>query len=160
MTAIAASSVSLKTMMDGTLRISFDFEPSAAQDAFRLFAAPGTQVAIAALKAGTYLEQQATPEKPKGGELCKWAVLRCKEDEFFKFIQPVYWQYVGDVGPDDFDTRELFCRHAVMVLAECEESRSELDHDPLKAANFHKRVREPFSEYLKGHGALAPARGD
>ena len=33
MSAIPASSVSLKTMADGTLRISFDIEPIHAQDA-------------------------------------------------------------------------------------------------------------------------------
>ena len=49
MSAIPCSSVSLKTMADGTLRISFDFEPANAQDAFRLFAAPGTPAAIALL---------------------------------------------------------------------------------------------------------------
>ena len=73
MSAIPASSVSLKTMADGTLRISFDIEPIHAQDAFKLFAAPGTQAAIAALKAGTYLEHPAAPKKPKGGELARLA---------------------------------------------------------------------------------------
>ena len=52
MSAIPCASVSLKTMADGTLRISFDIEPMHAQDAFKLFAAPGTPAAIAALQVG------------------------------------------------------------------------------------------------------------
>lgn len=91
--------------------------------------------------------QKDIPEKPKGGELCRWAVLRCKEEDFFRFIRPVYRGYIGDVGPDDFDSKEDFCRHAVLVLSGCELSRSELDHDLKKAENFHKRVREPFIQW-------------
>lgn len=147
MSAIPAASVSLKTMADGTLRISFDIEPIHAQDAFKLFAAPGTQAAIAALKAGTYLEQPPAPDKPKGGDLARLAGIWCRDDAFFQFIQPVYRKYLGDVGPDDFDSPELFCRHAVMVLSGCELSRVELDHDPVKAAAFHKAVRQPFIDW-------------
>tara|TARA_R110000868_G_scaffold376148_7_gene640965 strand:+ start:461 stop:649 length:189 start_codon:yes stop_codon:yes gene_type:complete len=50
MTAIQATTVNLKTMADGTLRISFDFEPIDARNAFSLFSSPGTTVAIAAIK--------------------------------------------------------------------------------------------------------------
>ena len=52
MSAIPCSSVSMRTMADGTLRLSIDIEPANAQDAFRLFAAPGTPAAIAALQVG------------------------------------------------------------------------------------------------------------
>lgn len=143
MSAIPASSVNLKTMADGTLRISFDIEPVHAQDAFKLFAAPGTQAAIAALKAGTYLEQPKEPEKPKGGELAKLAGIWCAD--------PRFWAWIGDVYPD--------------VCAPCSEeeaagwmrgfcginSRADLDHCEMPAAIFHGEIRKPFTEYLKSH---------
>jgi len=50
MTIIEASSVNVKTLADGTLRVSMDVEPRHAQAAFSLFGAPGTPMALAALK--------------------------------------------------------------------------------------------------------------
>lgn len=141
MTAIAASSVSLKTMMDGTLRISFDFEPTQAQDAFRLFAAPGTQVAIAALKAGTYLEQQQTPEKPKGGELARLAGIWCNE--------PKFWRWVRTVGGPEIDND---MQAAAWIREVCEvESRADLDHIDRAAMRFQELIRLPYMAYLRAN---------
>jgi len=50
MTIIEAASVNVKTLADGTLRVSMDVEPRHAQAAFALFGAPGTPMALAALK--------------------------------------------------------------------------------------------------------------
>lgn len=161
MTVIEASSGTYRSRVDGTIVLSVEIEPRHASAALALFGMPGTPMALAALKAGTYLEQpsniQNYPEKdiskPKGGELCLWAVLRCKDDDFFQWIQPVYRKYIGDVGPDDFDTQELFCRHAVMVLTGCEESRSELDHCAIKADQLHNLIRKPFAAWMQGRPA-------
>ncbi len=141
MSAIPASSVNLKTMADGTLRISFDIEPIHAQDAFKLFAAPGTQAAIAALKAGTYLEQQAQPEKPKGGELARLAGIWCADPRFWA------WAF-------NYDEVELSdeAQAATWIREFCAvESRADLDHNPQAAGIFHREIRIPFSEYLKTH---------
>jgi len=47
---IAASSVKLSTLVDGTLRITVEVEPSHALAAFELFRSPGTPMALAALQ--------------------------------------------------------------------------------------------------------------
>lgn len=47
--AVSGSTTTIKTMADGTLRVSIDIEPRHAQAAFTLFGAPGTPVALARL---------------------------------------------------------------------------------------------------------------
>ncbi|WP_341918659.1 hypothetical protein [Polaromonas sp. YR568] len=141
MSAIPASSVSLKTMMDGTLRISFDFEPNQAQDAFRLFAAPGTQVAIAALKAGTYIEQQAQAEKPKGGELARLAGIWSNE--------PKFWRWIRTVGGPEIDND---MQAAEWIRNICDvQSRAELDHNNEAGDYFHEAIRLPYMDYLRAN---------
>lgn len=137
MSAIPCSSVSLKTMMDGTLRISFDFEPAHAQEAFKLFAAPGTPAAIAALKAGYALKSdEPEPEAPKGGALAKLAGMWCQSKDF--------QEWLGVPTPAE---ARLF------ILEECEiDSRAELDNNQFAAERFHRGVREPYSRWLKAIG--------
>jgi hypothetical protein len=47
---IEATSVAMKTLADGTLRITVEVEPYAALAAFSLFRQPSTVMALAALK--------------------------------------------------------------------------------------------------------------
>jgi hypothetical protein len=49
-TLIEATSVAMKTLADGTLRIVVEVEPNNALDAFTLFRAPGTVMALAAIQ--------------------------------------------------------------------------------------------------------------
>lgn len=49
--AIEATSVSIKTLVDGSLRLTVEIEPFRALAAFTLFRQPGTVMALAALKA-------------------------------------------------------------------------------------------------------------
>lgn len=152
MSAIPCSSVSLKTMSDGTLRISFDIEPRHAQDAFRLFAAPGTPAAIAALQVGyaaapnikSYPEKDIS-EKPKGGPLAKLAGMWCNDPDFWAWLE---------TDPDN----ACHSAHgaAACLYAICEiESRAELDHDPVAAEKFHRLIRGPFMKHMMARGIVA-----
>lgn len=47
---IEATSVSMKTLVDGSLRITVEVEPLNALAAFTLFRSPGTVIALAAIK--------------------------------------------------------------------------------------------------------------
>lgn len=145
MSAIPASSVNLKTMADGTLRISFDVEPSQAQDAFKLFAAPGTQVAIAALKDGSIHAQKLEPEPPKEpiGDACRRAVMWCKEPQFWAFLNqdPV-------CSSNDLVTNEKEAADTVRFIC-CVESRRELDTDNEANKAWHRLIREPYRIYLE-----------
>lgn len=140
MSAIPAASVNMRTLADGTLRLSIDIDPKDAQDAFRLFAAPGTPVAIAALKTG--YAAVAEPDSPKEpiGPLCKWLVMRCQEPEFWRFLEsevtdgyPVKDEkYAGQVVKDFLGI----------------ESRREVDTDEAAEKQFHDFVRVPFQRWL------------
>lgn len=150
MSAIPCSSVSMRTMADGTLRLSIDIEPMHAQDAFRLFAAPGTPAAIAALQAGyanhdnTAKPGNSVIEKPKGGPLSKLAGMWCNDPEF--------WQWL--------ETDPLNACHSASGAASCVrdiceiESRADLDHDAQAAERFNSLIRGPFSKWLISRGIV------
>lgn len=137
---IPASSVQMKTMADGTLRVSVDIEPRHAQAAFVLFGAPGTPMALAALKVGTQIEPTPEPEPAvepaKGGPLSKWAALRCKDVRFQAWVN---------------ESDEDAARNA--ILATCGiRSRAELDSNPEAAGLFSKHFRRPWSDHCKRMG--------
>ena len=151
MSAIPCASVSLKTMMDGTLIISFDSEPMHAQDAFRLFAAPGTPAAIAALAVGyatakPTTEESSAVEKPKGGPLSELAGMWCNDPEFWAWIN-------RDHGPmwivENIDGAAMFVRDMCRIS-----SRAKLDHDEIAAEKFHRLIRGPYSKYMQARGAI------
>jgi hypothetical protein len=150
MSAIPCASVSLKTMADGTLRISFDIEPKDAQDAFRLFAAPGTPAAIAALAVGYAAkgepkpEPLCEPEKPKGGPLSKLAAMWCNQPEFWA------WLETDDENAAHSEFGATMCVYALCGI----ESRAELDHDEIAAEKFHRLIRGPYFKYLQARGAI------
>jgi hypothetical protein len=146
-------------MADGTLRISFDIEPMHAQDAFKLFAAPGTPAAIAALAVGYAAVNDKVNdivdkpnrcnstelEKPKGGPLAKLAGMWCNEPEF--------WQWL-EMDPDNAAHSArgaAACLYAICGI----DSRAELDHDPIAAEKFHKFIRGPYQKHLIARGIVA-----
>ncbi len=150
MSVIEASSAGVRDMADGSLRITVEFEPRHAKEAYALFGTRGTPLAIAALKTGFAAVPE--PEKTKIGPLAYWAVMRCKEEEFFRFMETAYKHFLGDVTPYEFKTHEDFCRHAILVMCNCEYSRSEIDRDDEKARLFHENVRGPYAKYLAARG--------
>lgn len=144
MSAIPAASVNLKTMADGTLRVSFDIEPAQAQDAFRLFAAPGTPVAIAALQVGYAAAKEPEPSKEPIGPLCKWLVMRCAEPEF--------WRWLEAEVPDGHSVESSEeAAQRVRIWLEIG-SRREIDNDQVKSAKFHRLIREPYQRWLVRRG--------
>lgn len=139
MSAIPAASVSLKTMADGTLRMTFDIEPAHAKDAFSLFAAPGTPVAIAALQVG-YAAAKEPEQKEPLGPLAKWLVIRCGEPEF--------WRWLEAEVTDGFPVvNEKDAGKAVKQLLGVE-SRREADENEQAENRCHKWIREPYQKWL------------
>lgn len=66
MSVIQATSAGVKDMADGSLRITIEFDPRFAKDAFALFGARGTPVALAALtQQATIAHAQAEAVAPK-----------------------------------------------------------------------------------------------
>ena len=58
MTAIAATTGTYRSRVDGTLVIQIEIQPADRVAALELLGMPGTQVAIAALRDGSRLEQK------------------------------------------------------------------------------------------------------
>lgn len=150
MSAIPCSSVSMRTMADGTLRLSIDIEPANAQDAFRLFAAPGTPAAIAALQVGyaaagePSVKDSLTPETPKGGALAKLAGMWCADKTFQAWLE---------TDPDNAAPNESGATLCLYALCEIE-SRRELDHDLAAAERFNRLIRGPYMKWRASKGLL------
>lgn len=146
MSVIEAAAVSVKTMADNTLRLTVDIEPRHAKAAFALFGERGTALALAALKAGQPLEQEPQPEPAsiKGGELSKWAALRCQDPEFRVWLR--------DQGPtvrQDWNTTD---GAAETIRTICHiTSRAELDNNKAAAAIFNERIRRPWLAHTQGN---------
>ena len=145
MSVIEAAAVSVKTMADNTLRLTVDIEPRHAKAAFALLGERGTAVALAALKAGPEPEQELQPEAAalKGGELSKWAALRCQD--------PAFRAWLRSQGParQDWNTTD---GAADTIRAICHiTSRAELDHNKAAAAIFAEHIRRPWQEHTEGN---------
>lgn len=136
MTAIAFTTGTYRSRVDGTLVLSIEIEPRHAQDALKLFSMPGTPGAIARLQTAA----EPAPEREKLGPLAMLAVRWCKSPEF--------WNWLSDRYSCDNEA------HARMrILKHCQiASRKELDTDSVAAALFETAFRKPFSKHLKDNG--------
>ena len=152
--AIEGASVSVKTMADGTLRLTVDIEPRNAQAAFALFGAPGRAMALAALKDGagalnpgeTFTGVDKTPVKPKGGEWAKLAGMWCADPDFWKWANSVahggvFWHINTAKSAGEF------VREQVEI-----ETRADLDHDAAALARFNYLIRLPFMAWMEEQG--------
>ncbi len=128
MTAIAASSVAIRTMADGTLRASIDFEPRDAAAAFALLGSPGQPLAVTALKTAA---QRAA--KPAGGALAKLAGQWCNDATFRAWC-----------GAETADDAAEFIRRECGIA-----SRAELDSNKSAEAIFHLNIRSAYASYLQ-----------
>jgi hypothetical protein len=146
MSIIEGASVSVKTMSDGTLRLSIDIEPRNAQAAFALFGAPGRAVALAALVDGAGAVREPEPEKPKGGEWAKLAGMWCDDLDF--------WAFCNSIDHEDVEWTTRKREDAADVIrAICQiNSRAELDHDPIALEAFNEHIRHPFMKYMQERG--------
>jgi len=150
--AIMASTVSVKTMADSTLRLTLDIEPRDAARAFQLFGMRGTPVALARMtKEAAVAESRrgfAPPPDPdpkpvKGGALCKLAAIWCGSDDFRLFL-------ANQLGrsPDEVADPAEIIRTTCGV-----ESRAELDHNQRAAEIFHSTFRLPYQAWQQGRRA-------
>ena len=137
MTAIEASSVSVKTMADDTLRLTIDIEPKFARQAFALFGSRGTPLAIAAIKTAA---QQAS-ESSKGGTLARWAAMRCQEPEFMAWMRETFPGHPCRDGEETADALRSICGVS---------SRADLDNNPIAQATFDDLIRHPWRQHTEG----------
>lgn len=145
MSIIEGASVSVKTMSDGTLRLSIDIEPRNAQAAFALFGAPGRAVALAALKDGSAaVTEKPVSEAPKGGQWAKLAGMWCSDPDFWAFLNQ---QFPADTPVENAEHAGMSVRVHSGV-----KSRADLDHSREALELFNLYIRRPFQKYMQARG--------
>jgi hypothetical protein len=134
MSAIEASSVRVNTLADGTLRITLDIEPRNALAAFTLFGAPGTPLALAALRT------QAEPKKPPKPVLhSQWLAMRCEDEDFQMWVEDRWGATTtGLLG----EPTAKIVRRVLGV-----KSRAEIDTDHEAFERFERLIRKPWAEH-------------
>jgi hypothetical protein len=140
---IQATSVNVKTMADGTLRLSVDISPTESIKAFQLFGMPGAPLVIGRFTQQAAVEQAQEETVMKGGFMANWIAMRCNEPVFRKFLDYKYYD-----NADFVDSYE-FADEVVKSLLEIE-SKKEVDNSKEIQEKFHKLIRIPYSEYLAG----------
>lgn len=144
---IEASSAGVKDMADGSLRITFEFEPKDAADAFALFGTRGRAVGVAALIDGrTQINSEEesehiTPEEPeklKGGALARLAGQWCKDKKFEEYWKDryVYGGVLENPTTNDF----------IKWLCGVNEKK-EIDHNE-EAIRIMHQLRHSYSDWL------------
>ena len=147
MSAIAAVSRNVKTLADGTLRLTIDIEPNNAQEAFKYFGMPDVPMAIARLTQEASIEhaQTETINEPKGGAGSQWLAIRCGEPEFWRFLESKTeckdWHGAIEVVSD---ADEVVKQYLSIT------SKKELDNDKAAEKRFHEMIRKPYTDWLAG----------
>ena len=152
MSVISASSAGVKDMADGSLRITFEFEPRHAADAFALFGPRGRSVAIAALVDGhgAVTDEQSdmgnpiTQRNQRLGDLAWRAVQWCKDPEFRAWLR-VHRDFANELTEDAAsEVIKSWCNVG---------SRKDLDVNAEAAKRFHQLIRGPYQKHLLARGA-------
>ena len=143
MNAIQASSAGVKDMADGSLRITLEFEPRHAKEAYAMFGARGTAIAVAALtqEAAIVHAQTETINEPKGGLLSQWLAIRCGEPEFWAFVK------ARSFSPDI--TNAQLCDAEVKLYLNIS-SKKEVDNNKLAEQRFREMIRNPYTDWVEG----------
>lgn len=102
-----------------------DIEPRNALDAFTLFGAPGTPLALAALRT------KPVKEPPRQQLMSQWLAMRCEDAEFQKWL-----------GVPDALTAAQRVRERLAI-----KSRAEIDTDPDALERFNRLIRIPWSQH-------------
>jgi hypothetical protein len=141
MDAISGAAVTLRTLVDGSVRLTVDFEPKDRQSVMAQFGLPGQPLAVVALQVG----HAAVASKPPAatyrdfGPICREAIDLCGNKQF--------QLYVGHVIKVEMATVEQ-CRR--LILSQCSvESRKELDTAEGARDLFIGHIRTPFQAWLR-----------
>ena len=143
MSAIAAVSRNVKTLADGTLRLTIDIEPNNAQEAFKYFGMPDVPMAIARLTQEASIEhaQTGTINEPKGGAGSQWLAVRCGE--------PVFWRFIEfAVGLNDGWIESVEMCDAEVKLYLNIISKKEVDNNKLNEQRFREMIRNPYTDWV------------
>ena len=143
MNAISGTRRAMKELVDGTIRVQIDIDPTQRAAFHKLFGEIDMPVALAPLKPEAAITTVSgdVQVKEKPGPLCMLAVKWCKEPAFMGWLGR---ELIGKAFPNEEQT-------ATGIYARCGiESRKELDTDPEAADKFQRLIRRPYVAYLEG----------
>jgi hypothetical protein len=140
MSAIEAVSRNVKTLADGTLRLSIDISPVYAKDAFTMFGMPDVPLAIVRLtqEAAKQSAQEETIAKERITGLALLAVEWCQDAAFQKWTQT----------ENAYQAKKRVCEICGI------ESRKELNTNTQAAAVFQQEIRAPYMQFLRDSGIV------
>ena len=148
MDAIEAVSRTVKTMSDGTLRLTVDISPIHAQDAFKLFGSPDVPMALARLTIEASKERaqaEMVEDKQKGGHLSQLLAMWCQQEDFWKFLDAHHEAKDWFGGVECFVDADDVVKDILKI-----NSKTELDHDKEAEARFHELIRIPYAKWIAG----------
>jgi hypothetical protein len=133
MSALMGTFVSIKTMADGTPRISLDMQCSLS-DIAAMGLVPGVPFALARL------EKEASVPASKGSMNARQAALWCKEQTFWAFIKKAFGRAI------------LTEQDAADVIYEAcgIKSRAELDNDTAAERLYREMIVVPYQKFMRG----------
>jgi hypothetical protein len=150
MSAIEAVSRNVKTMADGTLRLTVDISPVHAQDAFSMFGMPDVPLALARLhiQASQERAREETIAKERLTGLALLAVEWCKEPKFLEWMNQLSEQRQEPLYKSESDAKQFVCWVCGI------KSRKELNTNPQAAAQFQDEIRAPYMQWLRDKGIV------
>lgn len=145
---ISGTRRSFKELVDGTIRLQIDIEPIDKAKFFELFPNIDMPVAIAPLRIEAVrhlLPIKKEPEEDiKGGELCKWAGILCRDEGF--------WEFLNHSGTLDCHgikvISEALAAQAVRALCFVN-SRADIDINK-ESAHMFRKLMANFDEWKNG----------
>lgn len=145
MTALLGTFVSIKTMADGSPRLTLDMQCTLA-DIAAMGLQPGVPFAIARITNESSVapipSNSTEIEKPKGGALAKLAGMWCNDPEFWKFCSERFQHQGQFEGAEEVaDLVRDTC---------CINSRAELDTNEKAAGMFNHQFRLPYMAWKEG----------
>jgi hypothetical protein len=138
--AIMGTFVSIKTMADGSPRITLDMQCTLSEVA-AMGLIPGVPFALARLVkevAGKpAVAPVSHPQEPKErpGQLCVMACTFCAD--------PMFWKWISTETTSDEVLDEAGAKEFILYVC-CIDSRKELDQSASAARAFHEQIRKPF----------------
>jgi hypothetical protein len=133
MSVIEASFVKLASLVDGTLRVTFDVEPLRAKDCFALFNAPGAQAAIARLiKPAADNHPRPEPERVPGHSATTIEAFKISKDIDF-------WSWAQVANETE---ASMYIKHICRL-----EHRTDLDDNEEARNIFRRQILIPFNQW-------------
>jgi hypothetical protein len=147
LTALSGAAMSLRTMADGTVRVTIDFDPKDRKAVMEMLGSPGQPCAVVALEHGHAAAGNKAPAATYRdfGPICREAIELCGNEAFHR--------YVGRLKPALLEpgTSAVFlaeqCKAFITMTCNVD-SRKELDSAPGARDLFIEHVRKPFHRWL------------